>query len=93
MLRALSLAVLLSVLAPAVAEAACPGTPNDCPSPTLNNLTVGGDITIGGSITGAGLSASDVTAADGTTGRTARRPRQRSRLLRAGDRRQMRRHD
>lgn len=41
--------------APAIAHAACPGTSSNCPSPTYNNLTVGGVATFNGSLTGSGL--------------------------------------
>ncbi len=43
-LRAVLVALTL-LCAPALAHASCPGTPTDCPSPTYNNLTVGGTLT------------------------------------------------
>lgn len=41
--------------APLVANAACPGTGANCPSPTYNNLTVGGTATLNGTVTGTGI--------------------------------------
>lgn len=63
-MRGLILALFMTLCLTSIAHAKCPATMTDCPSPTFNNLT------IGGTLSGANVSGSSVTPTSANTSRS-----------------------